>query len=121
MKKNYWFIALVIFLVSSGAQSQSFSPGTRDTCGLTFKAPSDKIVETNKGNEFGAKLKNDLLHLFIFPSKDAELTTGTLNAEVEALAESLGYVGSEVMELELNSFEGSYVIGQMFVRSPRFP
>lgn len=112
MKKTYWVIALLLFLVSNAAQAQSFTAWTWDTYGLAFKAPSNLIVETNNGDAFGAKLKNDLLHLYIFPWKDAELTTGTLNAEVEALAESLGYAGSEVVELELNSFEGSYVVGE---------
>ncbi|HNR06695.1 MAG TPA: hypothetical protein PKM27_05210 [Saprospiraceae bacterium] len=112
MKKTYLIIASMLFLLNTVTQAQSFTPWTWDTYGLAFKAPSNMIVETNNGEEFGAKLKNDLLHLYIFPWKDAELTTGSLNAEVEALAESLGYEGSEVVELELNSFEGSYVIGK---------
>ena len=69
-------------------------------------------VTVNSADEFGAKLDNDLLHLAIFPWEDDQLTKETLNAEVKKLVKSLGYRGAALVELELNGFEGGYIIAE---------
>lgn len=95
-----------------GLQAQKFIEWTWETHGLQFAAPEDMIVETNNGDQFGARLRNDLLHLYIFPWQDQDLTKASLDDEVKKLMKSLGYRGTKQIELELNGFEGSYILAE---------
>lgn len=113
MKKNRLILLfLTISLTQLGLQAQRFMDWTWDTHGLKFSAPDDMKVETNDGDQFGARLENDLLHLYIFPWQDIDLTKATLNAEVKKLMKSLGYRGTNLVELDLNGFEGSYILAE---------
>lgn len=105
-------IIILFFILQTGLTAQGFTDWTWDTHGLKFSAPSDMKVITNDGDQFGAKLKNDLLHLYIFPWQDQDLNKETLNGEVKKLMKSLGYRGTQLVELDLNGFEGSYVIAE---------
>lgn len=50
-------------LVFTSTYAQGFIDWHWDDHGLKFSAPSDMMVEVNNGDQFGARLKNDLFHL----------------------------------------------------------
>jgi hypothetical protein len=111
MKKISLILLTTLFtLVFTSTYAQEFIDWHWDDHGLKFSAPSDMIVEVNNGDQFGARLKNDLLHLYVFPWQDKDLSKETLGAEVKKLMKSLGYRGTQLVELELNGFEGSYIL-----------
>ncbi len=103
---------ILIFSLSSNLLSQTLEDWTWDTYGLSFSVPGKMKIETNTADEFGANLANDLLHLYIFPWEDDQLNKETLNSEVKKLVKSLGYRGASLVELELNGFEGGYIIAE---------
>lgn len=113
MKKTS-FAFMILFFITSYARvsAQAFEDWSWNTYGLNFSVPSNMKVTVNSADEFGAKLDNDLLHLAIFPWEDDQLTKETLNAEVKKLVKSLGYRGAALVELELNGFEGGYIIAE---------
>lgn len=111
-KLRLLFLLSCFAFLSVSLGAQGFTDWTWDTHGLKFSAPSDMKVEVNDGDQFGAKLSNDLLHLYIFPWQDQDLTKETLGAEVKKLMKSLGYRGTQLIDLELNGFEGSYILAE---------
>ena len=78
--------------------------------GIGFATYSDCKVETNNSEEFSSEC--DGIYVSIFPWKDDNLTVDDLANEVTGIASEIGYAGiSDAEEIELNDFEGAFVVG----------
>jgi len=127
--KNFLFLVLaftaVIFTASScssGSDTKAKDEKKTDSLvvamaewewkeySLKFSAPDNIKVVKNEGTAFEAKMDNDNLEVAIYPWKDGNVTKDNVKEQVANLAQTLGFKCSEVIELNLNGFNGAYII-----------